>query len=58
MFELIANFCEKKIFIQGFGKLKIIKNMEYIIRVRALIKHNGKTFLVKNNGRDFYCLPG
>lgn len=32
--------------------------MEYIIRVRALIKHNGKTFLVKNNGRDFYCLPG
>lgn len=32
--------------------------MEYIIRVRALIKHNWKMFLVKNNGRDFYCLPG
>lgn len=32
--------------------------MEYIIRVRALIKHNWKVFLVQNNGRDFYCLPG
>lgn len=32
--------------------------MEYIIRVRALVKYEWDVFLVQNDGRDFYSLPG